>query len=61
VRERGSAADPLSWDELVAKYRDCASRALPPDRVERSLGMLSRFEEIESIRDLMECLGQGRE
>jgi hypothetical protein len=37
TRERGSPGDPLTWEELVAKYRDCAARVLPEAQVERSL------------------------
>jgi 2-methylcitrate dehydratase PrpD len=43
TRERGSPGDPLSWDELVAKYRDCAGRVLPGDQVERSLELIEDF------------------
>jgi 2-methylcitrate dehydratase PrpD len=43
TRERGSPGDPLTWEELVAKYRDCASRVLAGAQVERSL------EQIEDL------------
>ena len=59
IRERGSAQDPLGWDELVEKYRDCASRALPKDQVERSLDLVSRLEDLRDIRDLVQSLVQS--
>ena len=42
---RGDPRDPLSWDELADKYRDCAARALPSERVERSLELIAKFPE----------------
>jgi 2-methylcitrate dehydratase PrpD len=55
TRERGDPQDPLSWEELVEKYRDCASRVLPEAQVDRSIELLARFEEI-SVRDLAQTL-----
>lgn len=54
--EHGSDADPLSWDELVAKYRDCASLVLTPEAVERSLSLLTNLEELPSMRELAAAL-----
>jgi 2-methylcitrate dehydratase PrpD len=45
TRERGSPGDPLGWDELVAKYRDCAGRVLPEPQIARSLELISDFPE----------------
>lgn len=50
--EHGSDADPLTWEELTAKYRDCAGTVLPADKVEVSLSQLASLEELESLRDL---------
>jgi len=49
---RGGPTDPLSWDELVVKYEDCASRALPADQVARSLEMLANLDDLRSVREL---------
>jgi 2-methylcitrate dehydratase PrpD len=32
MRERGNPSDPLSWDELVEKYLDCAAVVLPEEQ-----------------------------
>ncbi len=50
---RGGPESPLSWDELVAKYRDCAGRALPPAAVEASLALITGLEQMAATSDLM--------
>jgi len=52
---RGGPQEPLAWDELTDKYRDCCSRVLPPDAIERSLAL---FENLESrpVRELTASL-----
>jgi 2-methylcitrate dehydratase PrpD len=47
TRERGDPQDPLSWDELVHKYRDCVARVLPEDQTVRSVDLIAKFEEIQ--------------
>ncbi|MQA00776.1 MAG: MmgE/PrpD family protein [Dehalococcoidia bacterium] len=56
---RGGPADPLSWDELLDKYRDCAARALPAEQVERSAQMLRDLEAVADIRELTATLATG--
>ena len=58
-RERGDPRDPLSWDELVSKYRDCAARVLPENQISRSLDLITRFEEI-GIDELARTLSLNR-
>jgi len=33
----GDAADPLGWDEVAHKFRDCARRTLPPASIEGAI------------------------
>lgn len=47
TRERGDPTDPLSWEELVDKYRDCTGRVLPEEKVERSLELFEELSEID--------------
>jgi 2-methylcitrate dehydratase PrpD len=56
IVERGSATDPLSWDELGAKYRDCAARILPAAKVEASYHLIANLDSLKQIRDLMRTL-----
>jgi 2-methylcitrate dehydratase PrpD len=48
--------DPLSWEELADKYRDCARTRLPETDIEGSLRILERLEESKSIVHLVDCI-----
>jgi 2-methylcitrate dehydratase PrpD len=50
---RGDPALPLTDDELLTKYRECARGQLRPDDIERSLGLILGLEKMEDIRTLM--------
>lgn len=49
-------ADPMSPDELWAKFEDCAGRALPGDRIRPLFETLERFETLESISQLTDAI-----
>jgi 2-methylcitrate dehydratase PrpD len=53
---RGDPALPLTDDELLAKYRDCARSQLRPDDIERSVGQVLRLEKVTDIGILMATL-----
>jgi 2-methylcitrate dehydratase PrpD len=53
---RGDPRNPLSKEELLGKYRECAARALPAERVERSIDQLARLETLTSIKELVDVL-----
>jgi len=53
---RGSAENPLTRDELVDKYRGCASRVLKGERLERSIAALENLENIPTAKDLIDAL-----
>jgi 2-methylcitrate dehydratase PrpD len=54
--EHGSDADPLTWDELLLKYRDCAALVLTPEAVDNSLAILSNLENVPAVRELTAVL-----
>ncbi len=56
LNEHGSPNDPLTWDELEAKYRDCAARALPAPRIEESYRLIAGLESLRHVRELMTTL-----
>lgn len=56
---RGDPALPLSDDELLAKYRDCARSQLRADDIERSVGVVLGLERVMDIGALMATLGRG--
>lgn len=53
---RGSPHNPMTRDELVAKYRHCASRVLPADQLERSIVALETLETLPAVNDLIGTL-----
>ena len=53
---RGDPALPLSDDELLAKYRECARSRLRPDEMERSVGLVLGLEKVADIGTLMAIL-----
>jgi len=53
---RGDPSRPLSWDELAAKFGDCAGVALPGGRVERALRLIERLDGLDNVRGLTEAL-----
>lgn len=53
---KGNPENPLTKEELVNKYRDCASLILPSDAVERSLELIFHLEEKTDITELAELV-----
>jgi hypothetical protein len=53
---RGSADNPFHREELRAKFRDCARRALPPEQAELALAMLETLDQVRRIDDLVRVL-----
>ncbi len=53
---RGSPGNPMTRDELVGKYRSCASRVLKGERLERSIAILETLDKAPATRDLMDAL-----
>jgi 2-methylcitrate dehydratase PrpD len=54
---RGDPALPLTDDELLEKYRDCARNQLRPQDLERSVGLVLALEREAHIGELMTTLG----
>ena len=57
---RGSAGNPMTWDEVVAKFRNCAEDALALKDVDRVTDLLSRLESLANIDELMEIVAKTR-
>ena len=53
---KGAPRNPMTAEELAAKYRDCASSVLSAEDVEKSLNVVSRLEDVEDIAELMDVL-----
>ncbi|MBW2307103.1 MAG: MmgE/PrpD family protein [Deltaproteobacteria bacterium] len=55
-RENGPSSGITLWDDLAAKYRDCAVPVLGPHGAERALGMVQGLEEMSNISELVQML-----
>jgi len=53
---RGSPGNPMAREELLDKYRGCASRVLDGERLERSITALENLEKVSSVSQLMDSL-----
>ncbi|HEX2172837.1 MAG TPA: MmgE/PrpD family protein [Dehalococcoidia bacterium] len=53
---RGDPADPLSWDELVDKYQDCAALILDHPATDQSVRLLESLENLPDITQLMDIV-----
>jgi 2-methylcitrate dehydratase PrpD len=56
---KGDTADPLTVDEIVAKFRRGAHGVIGADDTERALEILGSIAELEDIDELMLTLGRG--
>jgi hypothetical protein len=53
---RGDPALPLTDDELLSKYRDCARKYLRPDDIEHSVGLVLGLERVADIGEVAASL-----
>lgn len=53
---RGDPSRPLSWEELVEKFRDCAGVVLAGEAVERAVRIVERLDALPDVRSLTEAL-----
>ncbi len=60
AKPRGSPDNPLSWEELSAKYRECSGLVLKGEEIERSLKIMENLEELRDISELVEAV-KGKE
>lgn len=53
---RGSPGNPMTRDELLEKYRGCASRVFQGERLEKSIAALESLEKLASAKELMDAV-----
>jgi aconitate decarboxylase len=56
---RGDAADPLTREEILTKFRESADGLLEPDATERALEMIVSLSDLRQIRDLCGVLARA--
>ena len=59
AQAKGQPRNPLTEEELEAKFRDAAARALPPDRVAAVLSAVRSLEELPDVRGLARLMSAG--
>ena len=50
---KGDASNPMTEEEVSAKFQDCTRKALGQKEIEKVMGMLQNLESLEDISDLM--------
>jgi len=56
---RGDPQNPLSWEDLCEKFRDCATPILGPDAAGATIDIVADFERLSDVRELIETLAPG--
>jgi 2-methylcitrate dehydratase PrpD len=59
-RAYGHPEKPMSWNGLIAKFRDCASYAAVPataDRIDRAVAMLRNLEQVSDVAEIVALIG----
>lgn len=52
----GFASNPLSWDDVVSKFRHCARGVLPAEQQDSVIDCIKDLEHLPSVRTLLDCL-----
>jgi len=53
----GHPSRELTWDDLSAKFTDCAAQAgLPPERAHRAFDLLTRLEQVDDVTVVLDLL-----
>jgi 2-methylcitrate dehydratase PrpD len=53
---KGDPELPLTWDELVAKFQDCAATVLPDAQIQEAMQHIAHLEELPNLKPLMASL-----
>ncbi len=56
----GHPRNPLSTEDLIAKFRDCACYSVKPlskDKVDRVIELVTKLEEVEDVSQVIQLLG----
>ncbi|MFI5266508.1 MAG: MmgE/PrpD family protein [Chloroflexota bacterium] len=59
ARALGHPPRELSWEQLVAKFRDCAQHALQPVDVEEALDLIAGLERLDDVGRLVAAVSSG--
>lgn len=57
---KGHPENPMSWDEVVQKFKDCSrfsAKPLTRDRIEKITRLVNTMDELDDANTIIECLG----
>jgi 2-methylcitrate dehydratase PrpD len=57
---KGDPRRPLTWDELAAKFRDCAAPLLQPEEAAQVIETIERLDRLQDVRQLTAILAGER-
>lgn len=49
----------MSWEDLAAKFRDCASYSVKPlasSNIEKAIELITKLEEVNNIGEIIELI-----
>lgn len=49
---KGYSYNPMTWDEVAEKFRDCANGVLSAEQMDRCIDLISKLESLDSISEL---------
>jgi 2-methylcitrate dehydratase PrpD len=55
-KPQGSAEDPLPWEAVVSKFRNCAASILDDDEATEIVRHVGQLEQLENIREMVNIL-----
>ena len=53
---RGWSEDPATWDDIAAKFEDCADGVLSPGRRDEAIAIIRELDTLKNVRDLITVL-----
>jgi 2-methylcitrate dehydratase PrpD len=56
AKPKGDPENPLSFEELTAKYRHAAKMAIPEEAVERIVGMVKHLEAVRDMHEVVQWM-----
>ncbi len=59
-KARGDCEAPLTEEEIISKYRDCAGIVLSEDKVEQTLELMLNLEQLRQISELMDMVSNSK-
>ena len=54
---RGDPRNPLVWDQLCEKFRDCARDVIPQPDIRQLVELIARLDALTSVREITDTLG----